>query len=417
MSAQSSLVGRAGHQEVNDLEAKVLSLISEADLVELTSALVAAGGENPGGTEEATVDVLADFCRGSGLEVSTELVNPGRPNLTAVLPGGTQPGLLFLGHSDVVPAGVGWDRPPFEPTVRNGRLFGRGATDMKGGLAAVLIAFKALRAAGVELSGSAALVCTVDEEDLGIGIRAYTAAALAAVPVSPLAPAFPYSACVVAEPTDLETVIACRGDSYLELTVTGKSAHSGRPADGRNAIDAAAKILDLVRADHAHLQSEADDLLGSGTWNIGLIRGGTGISMVAAECTVSLDRRLLPDEDPQLILEKLLARIHKAGIDSDGISVEASVTMEMPGFRTPPSHPLVTNAVKALADVGVASVVNAWSAACDGGFISRDLGLPVIVMGPGGLNDQAHQVNESVSIAELIAASGAYALMCLRHVA
>lgn len=434
----------AASLEVEDrvLEEKVLSLIREVDLIELTSALVAAGGENPGGTEEATVEVLANFCRGAGLEVSTDLVAPGRPNFTAVLPGrkqpgetqtsGTQPratrphatraGLLFLGHSDVVPAGTGWDRPPFEPFVRDGRLFGRGSTDMKGGLAAVLIAFQALRAAGVELPGSAALACTVDEEDLGIGIRAYTAAvkaaALAASPDSPLTsagPAFPYSACVVAEPTDLETVIACRGDSYLELTVTGKSAHSGRPADGRNAIDAAAKILDLVRADHARLQADADPLLGSGTWNIGLIRGGTGISMVAAECTVSLDRRLMPDEDPQLILDSLLARVREAGIDTDGISVEASVTMEMPGFRTPESHPLVSNAVSALADAGVASVVSGWSAACDGGFISRDLGLPVIVMGPGGLNDQAHQVNESVSVAELFAASRAYALMCLRH--
>ena len=128
----SALPGVEDKVGIPGLEEKVLSQISETDIVSLTSALVAAGGENPGGTEEATVNVLADFCRGSGLEVSTELVNPGRPNVTAVLPGGTQPGLLFLGHSDVVPAGVGWDRPPFEPTVRNGRLFGRGATDMKG---------------------------------------------------------------------------------------------------------------------------------------------------------------------------------------------------------------------------------------------------------------------------------------------
>ena len=417
------------------LEEKVLGLINETDLVALASALVAAGGENPGGTEEATVEVLKDFCRAAGLEVSTDLVAPGRPNLIAVLPGGAQPGgnqpgLLFLGHSDVVPAGEGWEQPAFEPYVRDGRLFGRGSTDMKGGLAAVLIAFKALRDAGAELPGSAALACTVDEEDLGLGIRAYTATALAAglldsardsAPAAALdaaAPAnhpFPYSGCVVAEPTDLETVIACRGDSYLELKITGKSAHSGRPVDGRNAIDAAAKILDLVRADHTRLQATTDPLLGAGTWNIGLIRGGTGISMVAAECTVSLDRRLMPGEDPQLILAELLARITEAGIDSGGISIQAEVTMEMPGFRTPESHPLVANAVTALADAGVASAISGWTAACDGGFINRDLGVPVIVMGPGGLNDQAHQVNESVSISELLAAARAYALMCLRH--
>ncbi|HET7783866.1 MAG TPA: M20 family metallopeptidase, partial [Arthrobacter sp.] len=385
----------AVQQDLQLLEDRVLGLISEADLVALTTALVAAGGENPGGTEEATVQVLTEFSRAAGLDVATETVAEGRPNFTAVLPGGSMPGVLFLGHSDVVPAGTGWERPPFEPYIRDGRLFGRGSTDMKGGLAAVLIALKALKAAGIELPFNAALACTVDEEDLGIGIRAYTASAAAD-------PAFSYSACVVAEPTDLETVIGCRGDSYIELKVTGKSAHSGRPADGRNAIDAAARILELVRKDHALLQEKQDPLLGAGTWNIGLIQGGTGTSMVAAECTVSLDRRLMPDDDAQQILDRLLAQVREAGIDTDGISVSARVTMEMPGFRTPEDHPLVSNSVAALADAGVDSAIRGWTAACDGGFVVRDLGVPAIVMGPGGLNDQAHQVNESVSIAEIV---------------
>ncbi|RAX46792.1 M20 family peptidase [Arthrobacter sp. AQ5-06] len=407
-SALQQQTGDRQGAEQQLLEERVLGLISEADLVALTTALVAAGGENPGGTEEATVQVMAEFSRSAGLDVFTETVAEGRPNFTAVLPGGGQPGMLFLGHSDVVPAGTGWARPPFEPYVREGRLFGRGSTDMKGGLAAVLVALQALKDAGADLPFNAALACTVDEEDLGIGIRAYTASATADE-------SFNYSACVVAEPTDLETVIGCRGDSYIELKVTGKSAHSGRPADGRNAIDAAAKILELVRNDHALLQTEQDPLLGAGTWNIGLIRGGTGTSMVAAECTVSLDRRLMPDDDAQLILDRLLAQVREAGIDTDGISVSAEVTMEMPGFRTPEGHPLVAKSVAALADAGVASAIRGWTAACDGGFVVRDLGMLAIVMGPGGLNDQAHQVNESVSIAEVLAAARAYALLCLRH--
>lgn len=108
------------------LEQRVLDLVSESEIVSLTTALVAAAGENPGGTEEATVKVLRDFCLAAGLAVSEDTVAPGRPNFTAVLPGGGQPGVLFLGHSDVVPAGTGWEQPPFEPYVRNARLFGRG---------------------------------------------------------------------------------------------------------------------------------------------------------------------------------------------------------------------------------------------------------------------------------------------------
>lgn len=396
------------------MEERVLDLISESELVSLTAALIAAAGENPGGTEEATVEVLNEFCRGAGLETQTQAVAPGRPNFTAVLPGGSMPGFMFLGHSDVVPVGAGWERPPFETYVRDGRLYGRGSTDMKGGLAAVAIAIKALKEGGARLPGNVALACTVDEEDLGLGIRAFTDAALASQTARP-GLAFSYSACVVAEPTDLETVIGCRGDSYIQVSVTGKSAHSGRPADGRNAIDAAAKILELIGADHDRLQDDQDPLLGAGSWNTGVIKGGTGTSMVAAECSISLDRRLMPGEDANLILEKLRARISEAGIDSNGISVDAQVSMEMPGFRTQASHPLVANSVSALADAGIRSRIGGWTAACDGGFIARDLGVATIVMGPGGLNDQAHQVNESVSIAELTAAARSYALMCLRH--
>lgn len=392
---------------ITSIEDEVLALITEADLVSLTAALVAAGGENPGGTEEATVEVLEAFCLAAGLETESEPVAPGRPNFTAVLKGGGQPGLLFLGHSDVVPAGTGWKRPPFEPYERDGRLYGRGSTDMKGGLAAVAVALKALKEAGAELPGAITLACTVDEEDLGTGIRSYTRAHASDR----------FSGCVVAEPTDLATVIGCRGDCYLEVKVLGKSAHSGRPEDGRNAIDAAARIIALVREDHERLQTDRDSLLGAGSWNVGLIEGGSGTSMVAGECSLSLDRRLMPDDDAHAILASLRKRITTAGIDQDGIAVTTEVSMEMPGFRTPEDHPLVSAAVQALADSGFESQIGGWTAACDGGFIARDFGIPTIVMGPGGLNDQAHQVNESVSIAELMTAARAYALLCLRHTA
>src|SRR6185312_12295645 len=204
-------------------------------LTALTIALVNAGGENPGGTEQATADVLVAEARRRGLEVATREVAPGRPNVFITLPGGDGEGLLFLGHSDVVPVGEGWDRDPFDAHVADGRIIGRGATDMKGGLAAVLTAMTALHDAGTRLAGPVTLACAVDEEETGLGIRAMVAEGLG----------HRYAGCVVAEPTDLETDIACRGDSYLEIEVTGRAAHPGRPSDGRNAIDAAVRICNL----------------------------------------------------------------------------------------------------------------------------------------------------------------------------
>ncbi len=388
-------------------ERAVFDGINIAELLELAVALIAAGGGNPGSTEEATVAVLRGACERHGFSVELTEVAPGRHNLVATLPGGSAPGLMFLGHSDVVPVGDGWESDPFEPFVRDGRLYGRGSTDMKGGLAAIVLAMAAIRDSVGALSGPVQLVCTVDEEDFGLGIRAY----------EPVAPRDTFAACIVAEPTDLQTVIGCRGDSYLKLTVSGHAAHSGRPHDGRNAIVAAARVLELVRADHQAITARPDPLLGSGTWSVGTIAGGTGASIVASECSVMLDRRLMPGESAQAIADRLLEQIRSCGIDGDGIGVDLVVEMEMPGFTTDRGDPLVQGAVDAIVDAGGSrQAVGGWSAACDGGFMARDVGIPCIVLGPGGLHDQAHQANESVGIDELIVAARAYALLALRLV-
>ena len=413
--------GEAAQRALTATEQAVLDAVDLDRIVDLAGRLIGAGGENPGDTEAATVAVLEAAARELGLEVAIQPAVPDRPNILVTLPpraaagtsaaagvpgpdSGAAPGLMFLGHSDVVPAGPGWSRQPFQAAVENDRLYGRGATDMKGGLAAVLGAMAALKQAGAPLSGPVTLVCTVDEEDLGLGIRTLAASALP----------HDYLGCVVAEPTDLETVVGCRGDSYLELEITGRPAHSGRPADGRNAIAAAARICELIRADHERLQQDQDDLLGAGTWNVGLIEGGQGTSVVAPSCSLSLDRRLMPDDDPDRILADLLARIREAGIDTGGISVTGRVSMQMPGFRTPADHPLVAAAVASVEAAGGSTRIGGWTAACDGGFIVRDFGVPAIVLGPGGLNDQAHQADESVGLDELSIAARAYALLCLR---
>ncbi|MEE3853316.1 M20 family metallopeptidase [Gordonia sp. LSe1-13] len=373
----------------------------------LTAGLVEASSENPGGTEAAAVEVLEKACRSAGFSVSTREVAPGRPNLVATLSAGSGPGLMLLGHSDVVPAGPGWSADPYRARYADGRLYGRGATDMKGGLAAAVVAMQALSHAsayGVDLSGPVQLVCTVDEEEHGIGVRDFVSQA----------PEYEFAGCIVAEPTDLEVVRGCRGASYLEIDITGRAAHSGRPADGRSAINAAASIVDLIRFDHEQLAMTADDLLGSGTWNVGTIAGGQGISVVAPMCSLGIDRRLMPHESAQTIAAELRQTISQSGIDSDGISVDVRVTMEMPGFATDKSHSLVTSTVGAITDAGGSTSVGGWSAACDGGFVNRDLGIPAIVCGPGEIHTQAHQPDESVAIADLETAARAYALTALR---
>nr|WP_040509655.1 M20 family metallopeptidase [Gordonia soli] len=391
-----------------DIESRVLSAIDDDAVVELTTALVQAPSENPGGTESAAVAVLEKACREAGFDVEITEVAPGRPNLTATLAGGDGPGLMILGHSDVVPAGPNWTGDPYRVRRDGDLLIGRGTTDMKGGLAAAVGAMKAIARAIADghaaVSGPVQLVCTVDEEEHGIGVRDFVGRPSR----------HEFAGCIVAEPTDMQVVRGCRGASYLEIDITGRAAHSGRPKDGRSAIEAAASVIELIRADQRALDEHLDDLLGAGTWNVGTIAGGQGISVVAPTCSLGVDRRLMPDEDVHRIAEVLRSAIRAARIDTDGITVDVRVTMEMPGFATPADHRLVTTAVDAVTDAGVPTSVGGWSAACDGGFVSRDLGIPSIVLGPGDIHSQAHQPDESIDVADLAVAARTYALSALR---
>jgi acetylornithine deacetylase/succinyl-diaminopimelate desuccinylase-like protein len=387
---------------VSTAERAVLDKIDEDQLIELIRSLVRAHGQNPPGEEATTVAVLASAATALGLDVSEETVAQGRNNLRVRLGGGVGPGLLLLGHTDVVPVGEGWTMDPFSATVRNGRVYGRGAADMKGGLAACLSAMAALR--GAELSGAVELAALVDEEENGLGIRAYVSS-----------PAAPFLGCITAEPTDLQTIVGARGASYTRVEVHGTACHAGSPSDGANAIYGAAAVVAEIERMHAELAGHPHPLLGPATWSVGQIRGGSGGSTVPAECVVVADRRLLPGESPENVLDDLRARIDALRLTERGLTVEASMPMEMPAFETAAESPLARAAVAAVADAGGhARPPGGWTAACDGGFVARDLGVPVVVLGPGSVAEQAHRPDESVAIDELIVAARAYALTALR---
>ena len=310
---------------VTPSEQAVLDLIDIDEIRDIAVELVRCGGQNPPGEEGRTAGVLGRVCQDLGLEVTTIDVEPGRPNVSAVLPGGTAAGLLLLGHTDVVPAGDGWSVEPFGAQVRDGRLYGRGSTDMKGGLAACVVAMATIGRSGVRLSGPVELAAVVDEEETGKGILDYLAAGGLR----------PFAGCVVAEPTELQTIIATRGDAYVEITVTGLSAHSGNPTDGRNAIYGAAAVIAEIERIHTELAENTHPLVGPATWSVGQVQGGTGTSTVPAECVVVADRRLLPAEAVTTVLADITNRVDTLGLTQRGLQVAVRMTMHMPGFQTP----------------------------------------------------------------------------------
>lgn len=395
-------------QSMSELEQSVLARINQDRLVGRCAQLIEAPSENPGGNEERTVQLLRGMLERLGATVHLQQVAEGRPNLVAHLGGGNNGGgMLFLGHSDVVPAGSGWHADAFTARREGDRLIGRGATDMKGGLAAIIEAMAAVHQQAPQIPLT--LICTVDEEADALGISHYVNTV----------PSTAYAACIVAEPTDLVAIIGCRAAANMEVRISGSSAHAGRPEDGASAIEAAAKLVALIGRDKQRLAQHGHPILGPATWNVGTLHAGHGTSIVPDAALLGIDRRLLPGEDAQQVLDELLvaARQELAGaedLDGQQIGLEGSVQMFMPGFLAEPEAPLVRQACQSLRDLGAAGAYGIWTASCEAGFIAQHHLVPAVVLGPGEINSQAHQPNESVSIRDLCTAAGAYALIALR---
>jgi acetylornithine deacetylase len=296
------------------------------------------------------------------------------------------------------------DARPVRREIDGGLVYGRGATDMKGGVAAAVIAMAALARTGVALSGPVMLAAVVDEEENGLGVR--TMLERGGVEAA---------AAIVPEPTELQTIVACRGNCFVDVEVRGRSAHAGTPHEGRNAIYGATRVIDGIRRLDAELRHETHPLLGSGSWSVGLIHGGTGIAMVPDRCRIGIDRRLLPGQTGEQAREQIAALLEQLDLPASDLAASAQLVMEIPSFEVPPEHPLVEAVRTASIDAGAPErPIAGWTAACDGGYVMRDTGIPTVVLGPGSVVEQAHRPDESVPVAEVVTAARAYALCAMR---
>lgn len=256
--------------------------------------------------ETRLTDFLVGFFKDLGVPYATVEVSPGRASVIARFDNpGAKTTVLMDGHQDTVPV-EGMTIPPFEPTIRDGRLYGRGACDVKGGLAAMLAAFSRLVLEKPRSAANVIMCCSCDEEFTATGVKAVAKLWTDPAKKHPLISGPPDMA-MSAEPTDLHIVVAHRGATRWKIQTIGKACHSSRPSEGINAIYRMADLLVVLEhfANDLPTMVPSHPLCGPATLSVGRIEGGISVNTVPDECTIEIDRRVLPGEDGVKVMQQV----------------------------------------------------------------------------------------------------------------
>jgi acetylornithine deacetylase len=364
------------------------------DALALARALVAIDSRNPslvadGPGEAACAEFLARVLRDWGFRVELQFAAPGRPNVVARIGKSGRRALVLNGHLDTV--GVeGMIHEPWDPAIRDGRLYGRGSTDMKAGIAAMCVA--ALNAAKSGIDGEVIVAAVADEEYQSIGTRAFVDAGVKA------------DAAIVTEPTRLAICPAHKGFVWADLDVRGIAAHGSRYDVGVDAIALAALVVaDLEAYQQQVLTKKQHRLLGRPSLHASFIKGGSGLSTYPDRCTVTFERRTIPGEKPSDFtreLEESVARVRTSRPE-----LEAAI---VPGFSQNPNdvdetHPIVRALGSALGAANRAAPIEGLSCWTDAAIFT-EAGIPAVCFGPGDIA-VAHAREEFASVEEIAGAT------------
>jgi len=383
--------------------------MTSATALDIAQALVRIPSVNPdydpaSAGEGAVTAWIENWGRANGFTVWRQPVLPGRENILLQFRNGADhPHFMLNGHTDTVGVG-GMTIAPFGGEVRDGKLWGRGASDMKGPLACMLAAALRLKNEPSTWRGTLTVACMADEEFRFRGVTAMLNQMGEPVPSARL-PDF----AVVGEPTRLRVVRGCKGCLRFAIHAVGRAAHSSKPHEGRSAVVAMAHaILALETHFATRLAQIAAPGFGTSTGSIGLISGGTGVNIVPERCTIQVDIRLLPGQDGLATHQEIqmLLREHCRQVPDVQWELPEPSVID-PSFEFPAEHPLVKTACSVL-NQPTPDVV---FFGCDASKLAAR-GVPVIVLGPGDIA-QAHTVDEFIAVADLEAGTDAYVRLAM----
>jgi acetylornithine deacetylase len=368
-----------------------------SEVAELAATLVAVESINPGvvrggSGEAALAQVVAEWCDRAGLETTLSEAAPGRPNVVAVARGrGSGRSLMLNAHLDTV--GVAGMDDPFTPRLEGGRLHARGAYDMKGSLAACMLATAHARREG--LGGDVVLTAVADEEFASVGTEAVAASMRA-------------DAAIVTEPTELEVAVAHRGFVHVEIETVGRAAHGSRPHLGIDAIAKMGRVLvGIEELDRRLRANPTHPYVGSGSLHASLIEGGQEFSSYPARCVVEAERRTIPHETVALVEDELAEMLAAAGEGDPEFEAHVRVLASREPFEVDEDEEVV-RAVRSCAATVLGSEpalvgVSYWA---DSALLA-EAGIPTVLFGPRG--EGAHAQVEWVDVESLEQCAEIYA--------
>lgn len=378
-----------------------LAEIDPDEVIALTQALVRI----PSVTGHEGLEItrfMVEWLRENGVEAGVQEVGPERANVWGRIAGaGPGPRLLFNGHLDTKP-GDNMVVDPLDPLIENGRMHGRGSCDMKGPVAALMVAMKAIARSGQPLNGTLIFGSEVGEEGGGWKIDDLLNGP---------------GACdlgICAEPTNLELHLGCRGGLPLTFRAIGVATHTGTAYQGVNAILKMAKVIPPVYA--LDCFQRTDPLWGRSPVNAMVIRGGGKVTAsVPDECVVTWDIRLNPDLPPDEAATAIQAALDRLRAEDPELKIEVQRGRELggrtylgqPAAHLPPDHPLVQNVADAAAAVlGQPPRLAGFPGGCSAGVMIRR-GTPAVIFGPGKL-EQAHSADEWIDVEAIVTAAKVY---------
>lgn len=375
---------------------------NEQELFDILQSQIQIKSQNLVETEEEIAHYVVNLLMENGIKAELSWAGPGRPNVIARLYGvNPGPTIIYNGHLDTVPIGNGWTEDPFGGVIKNGKMYGRGASDMKSGVSSMIYAAIVLQRLGNPFNGELILFLNVDEERSNLGMKKFLQDQIHA------------DYAIISEPTNLNICIGHRGAGRYLVKTKGHPGHTAYIKDPDNAIYKMTKLINAIENLGLMIKQREVPIVGNASLLVTQIKGGTAPNIVPDFCEIEMDRRTLPNETREQVLEEIEDCIREVSIEG-GFDYEIENYLFLPASFIEQEHPFVQQLAEVVSNVRkVKPAIEVFGATCEAPFFSVERNIPTIILGPGSL-DQAHVDDEYVELKEVVDAAKIFVQLVMK---